>query len=179
MKLSHINYGFSTEGMNPVLVERHSVFVRERLATLFNIDRSAIHITAKARLPEGVPFSLTCYATRSESCPVAMAMAAKHCLPHLQDMRKLGEDSYWAVALWNPGEDAAKDMEAVGAIAEGLHRGATDTDKLEPEQREWLEHIAARTGAVNSVDSMGNQELAEVVFQALFAMRKQLAEVLQ
>lgn len=176
--LSHINYAFSTEGICPVLVERHIAVIREQLATSFFMKREAVNITAKKRLPEDAPFTLTCYTSRSESDPAAMVRAAKWCLPHLELMRKLTQDNFWFVSLWTPGEDAAKDFDAVAIIAEGTHVGAGSLDRLDADQREWLEHMAVRVGGLASPEGFSSQNLARIVFDGLVPLKVALVKEL-
>ncbi len=174
--LTAINYAFSTQGICPVLVERHIAFVLAQWSSSFGIKRDAIKVTAKERLPEGVPFTLTCYTSRSESDPVSMVLAAKHALPHLEDMKRLTEQNFWLVTNWVPGTDASVDIEAAGIVGEGSHTGAAGkSDGLYPEQRDWLEHMAVKVGGVNSVDGLSSRSLAWLVFDKLFPLKKALA----
>lgn len=174
-KLSHINYAFSTDSIHPVLCERHAEFVQARLSTLFGIRLDAVKVSSKPRLPDGVPFTLTCYSSRSESDAGAMATSAKYCLPHLEDMRKLSVDSAFTLACWTPGLDETKDLEAVGIVADGMGL------RLDSDQREWLERKAASAGTTAAVDALSNLDLALVVYRMLSqrlkdrAMRKQSA----
>lgn len=157
-KLSHINYSFSTEGLHPVLVCRHADFVRDRLATLFGIKADAVNVTSKKRLPEGVPFTLTCYAGASESDPVSMARAAKYVLPHLEDMGGLTKEYATELQEWTPGRDIYDDLSAVCLVGEGFG------DLLCPAQAEWL---AARAQAFAPAGESSSQTHARIVSDVL------------
>lgn len=159
--ISHINYSFSTEGIHAALATRHVEFVQARLSTLFGIKTDAVKVTSKARLTEGVPFTLTCYSSRSDSDTAAMATAAKYVLPHLEDMKALTAEAATTIADWVPGRSAGVDMEAVGIIGDGV------VTELTPAQCKWLRTMAARLDHSADLSSLSPENHAQMSLRFL------------
>ena len=84
-----VNYSFSSAGMTEARAQAHAKRAAGLLARLFKLAPEAIAIKYKERLPEAVPFSLTCYKGKCSS-EVAVILAAKILLPLLAQSRRVG-----------------------------------------------------------------------------------------
>lgn len=143
--LKTINYSFVQAGMHPVLVERHITFCREALVAQLGVKHDGVNIQAKDRIPGGDDWTLSCYSSKSETDPVGVACAARVCLPHLTDMRKLSRHNLLTLQKWQPGKSVRADRYACGLIAEGFGSGTLDGKgfELSPKQLQWVHDQAS------------------------------------
>ena len=139
--LRYIHYAFSSAGLPATVAEKHTTFAARALAKRFELPLEAIHVVHRPRLPEDAPFQLSCYKGKSETCPLAMAVAAKLVLPHLRRARRHAEEGPAVVAAWEPGQELLLDDEVLETLAFGVQPPSQ-------EQVEWLMRQAA-SAAVN------------------------------
>lgn len=131
MSLRYIHYAFSSAGLPPAVAEKHATFAAGALAKRFELPLEAIHVVHRPRLPEDAPFQLSCYKGKSETCPLAMAVAAKLVLPHLWRARRHVKDAPALLASWQPGEDVLLDEDVLETLALGV-------EPPRQEQVDWL-----------------------------------------
>lgn len=136
MKIVYIHYAFSDAGLTPAVASKHASFAAGTLAERFQLPLDQVHVVHRARLPEEAPIQLSCYKGKSETCPIAMAVAAKLVLPHLRNARRLLglacgpeyilDDSLTGLLAlqspltgWEPGDDLWRDDCVLGLLASG------------------------------------------------------------
>jgi hypothetical protein len=152
--LRFIHYAFSSAGLPAAVAEKHATFAARALARRFELPLEAIHVVHRPRLPEDAPFQLSCYKGKSETCPLAMAVAAKLVLPHLRNARLLlglpcGPEyladenltdllaSSAPLVGWQPGLDLQRDECVLGLLAVGMRLPEND------ERARWVQAQAA------------------------------------
>ena len=140
MSLRYIHYAFSSAGLPATVAEKHTTFAARALAKRFELSLEAIHVVHRPRLPEDAPFQLSCYKGKSETCPLAMAVAAKIVLPHLRRARRHAVEGPAVVAAWKPGQELLLDDEVLDTLAFGVQPPSQ-------EQVEWLLRQAAAASA--------------------------------
>lgn len=162
-KLSHINYAFSSAGLNKEVADKLADMSKEALSKHFSLDLGDVQVSHKARLAENAPFLLTCYASRSASDGAAMAEAAKVVLP----LVSLAKAASKGIEIADSFDGKVGGKEAGLQRALGLSAAARFGVKLSEKARAWVRLAAQYYGVdverlADIADSFNEADLAAI-----------------
>jgi hypothetical protein len=115
--VQRIYYAFDSRGLPKPLVQQHADFARTALSRRFDISPENVKVVPRSAASDD--FQLTCYGSKSTTCPAAMVHAVRVVAPHMKKLEADFRHSRDQLDGWSPGTCASADK----AVLEGLVSG--------------------------------------------------------